>query len=226
MSRAKYDSFAETPIGKKPGKRYPWAEEEYVGITCPECNTMFVEITVQSVKTSKASNCLKHLRENPSCQAAVYHNVGEAPEKKRKYTNEDVMKAVAESEARLRQEMRAMETRIITTVSTTTNLGPPPPTTQDELYEKLEEREKMVTEDKVLLRTINSNTQVCDQPSRCVVCLEEEATNVVTLPCAHRVMCWGCWERVQAVALASGDDPKCPACKEVVQKALCVSTLN
>lgn len=51
---------------------------------------MFVEITAQSLKTSKASNCLKHLRENPTCQAAFGHDVGEVPEKKRKATKQDI----------------------------------------------------------------------------------------------------------------------------------------
>lgn len=89
MSRQKYDEFIETPLGKKSGKRYPWTEEEYVGITCPGCNNMFVEITTQSLKASKASNCLKHLQKSTSCQAVLGRNVSEAPEKKVKVTKQD-----------------------------------------------------------------------------------------------------------------------------------------
>ena len=196
------------------GKTPPYEEKLYVDIKCPHCEDSFE--LARSALAYKAKACLEHLRE---C-VAYEPTARRPPEKKRKYTNEDVLRAVTESESRLRRDMQTMEMRIISNVSTATRLGLPPPTTQDELYKKLEDREEEIARDRSLLRTISSNSNVADSASTCVVCLEDEVTDVLTLPCLHRVMCWRCWKTVEMVATASDLEPKCPACKQNAQKAV------
>jgi len=227
MSRAKYDDFNETSLGRKTGKRYPWTEEEYIGITCPGCKTMFVEITAQSLKTSKASNCLKHLRENPECQAAFGHNVGEAPEKKRKYTNEDVMNEIRkvreEMSNEMTEKMERMEKRICTTVANICKVNPPPPTSEEELYDRLGDKQTDVDAERNKLRCMERNASNTQVVSQCSICLVDESSDVVTVPCMHRVMCWGCWQSVCSTASLAGEDAKCPTCREKVQHALHVN---
>ena len=58
----KYEDFVETEPEFKTGKKAPWDTENYVDIICPHCSKLFVELTVDSLKSSKASQCLKHLR--------------------------------------------------------------------------------------------------------------------------------------------------------------------
>ena len=220
MSRAKYDDFNETSLGRKTGKRYPWTEEEYIGITCPGCKTMFVEITAQSLKTSKASNCLKHLRENLECQAAFGQNVGDAPEKKRKYTNEDVINEIRKVREEMTEKMERMEKRICTKVSSICNVDPPPPESETELYDRLGDKQTDMNAERNKYRCMQSNAMQSEKPSQCAVCLVDDATDVVTVPCMHRVLCWTCWEGVRNGATAALDEPKCPTCREKVQHAL------
>jgi len=65
----------------------------YIDVQCPFCPTVIEVAESISFRNAKINACLKHLRENPSCQAAFGHNVGEAPEKKRKTTNRDTTKS-------------------------------------------------------------------------------------------------------------------------------------
>ena len=60
--KKKYIDFTESDPQMKPGKKAPWTVDNYVGITCPHCSMVFVELTVDNLKSSKASQCLKHLR--------------------------------------------------------------------------------------------------------------------------------------------------------------------
>lgn len=85
----KYEDFVESEPEMKPAKKAPWNEDNYVGITCPHCNTLFVELTVDSLKSSKASQCLKHLRVCTKFEG----DVSAAPE--RKYKDPAVASLVA-----------------------------------------------------------------------------------------------------------------------------------
>ena len=79
MSEKKYGDFEETNLGWKPSKSYPWDPIEYVGITCPACKNCFVELNTQNVKSSKASQCLKHIRR---CSEYQTRNGVDSPNKR------------------------------------------------------------------------------------------------------------------------------------------------
>ena len=59
---SKYADFIESEPSLKPGKKAPYVEDFFVGITCPHCKVQFVELTQRSIMSSKASQCLQHLR--------------------------------------------------------------------------------------------------------------------------------------------------------------------
>ena len=139
-----------------------------------------------------------------------YHgDVKEPPEKKRKYTNEDLSARIEEVETRMTAEMRAMENRIIGVVSAKTKLGDPTPTAEDELVERLVSNQQKVDR----LNCMQTNALESNQKSQCSVCFEDDVTDVVVVPCFHRTMCWGCWQNVQAAAVQAGQSPRCPSCQ-------------
>ena len=68
----------------------PWASKcnwnpvFYNCNTCPECDVLFVELTTQSLKATKASHCLDHVRK---CEAyAQAHGSAEPVRKRAKKT--------------------------------------------------------------------------------------------------------------------------------------------
>ena len=66
MPAKKYDDFTESePVEKiaKQGAKSANDLRKYVAITCPHCNDAFIEITVSSLSTNKASECRDHLRD-------------------------------------------------------------------------------------------------------------------------------------------------------------------
>lgn len=103
----KYDDFLETEPEVKPGKKAPWTEDKYVGITCPHCSKLFVEITVDSLKSSKASQCLKHLRVCTEYTGTVTT----APEKKHK---DPAISSLMERMQELESMVASQETTIAT----------------------------------------------------------------------------------------------------------------
>lgn len=102
---SKYSNFVELPVVERRGKLPPYAPTLYVDCKCPHCNEVCIEIPAHLLKRKKANDCLQHLRECP-----VYG--GEAPEKKRKCTNEDVMNEILRLKTRMTAKMGAMEHRI------------------------------------------------------------------------------------------------------------------
>ena len=59
-----------------------------------------------------------------------------------------------------------------------------------------------------------------ERPSQCSICLVDDVSDVVTVPCMHRVLCWGCWEGVRDGAAAAREEPKCPTCRVGVRHVL------
>jgi len=59
---SKYADFIESEPSLKPGKKAPYLEDSFVSIKCPHCKVVFVELTQRSITSSKASQCLQHLR--------------------------------------------------------------------------------------------------------------------------------------------------------------------
>lgn len=218
---SKYDCFTQSEAVPRRGKQPPYEEKSYVDITCPFCHITF-EMAENS--DAKRQEWLKHLRENPNCQIAFGHNVGEAPEKKRKYTNEDVMNEIRkvreEMSKEMTEKMEKMEKRICTTVSNICKVNPPPPTSEGELYDRLGDKQTNVDAERNKLRCMERNASNTQAASQCSICLVEEVSDVVTVPCMHRVMCWSCWESVCGAADSAGEDAKCPTCRETVQHAL------
>lgn len=74
--------FIESAPIERQAKQPPYEERSYVDITCPHCNLNFVSIPEESVRSNKASECLKHLR---VCEAFKFKGgeVALAPERKR-----------------------------------------------------------------------------------------------------------------------------------------------
>ena len=56
-----------------------YEENSYVSLTCPHCKVVFVQLTANDIKTTKASKCLKHLR---VCKS--YNESVPPPDKKQK----------------------------------------------------------------------------------------------------------------------------------------------
>jgi len=77
----KYEDFTESVPQMRRGKSPPYTMTSYVDVKCPWCN-LTIEITEEHLRSSKASRCLKHIRECP----AYTGEVAEAPAKKRKAT--------------------------------------------------------------------------------------------------------------------------------------------
>ena len=232
---AKYTNFREADVVMKPSKKAPWDPLPFVGITCPHCDVLFVEIPQANLKTNKASQCLKHLRK---CRP---DDVKDPPEKKRKYTNEDLMKAVEEVRAesaaervelkakieevklesraqykKQKKELYAAEKRICKTISQKVSLGPPDAETRQSLYERL---------DQAAIPSVMSNCKNLGAKDTCAVCLDEsKPANTIFKPCMHSVVCWECcWPRMKEVAGSSNPPslPKCPVCCTPIKAALC-----
>ena len=206
MPSKKYADFEESEPTYRRGKHPPHGMRTFVDIKCPHCGEICAEVPEEHVKTSKATNCLQHLRVCDKYDGPVK----EAPEKKRKYTNEDIMNEVAKVRTELKTEMAEMEKRICRTVSEKVNLGPPPAETQDGLYEKLDEARPP---------NVMANMHNINQSTTCVVCLEKTGDTLLT-PCLHRNMCWADWQSVQAAATANNIAVKCPECRVVVTSAV------
>lgn len=62
LSRRLYDNFTEsTPVLKDCRAGHLGVKRMYVEITCPYCNDTFTDIPAESIRTSKASRCKKHI---------------------------------------------------------------------------------------------------------------------------------------------------------------------
>lgn len=120
----------------KIGKKAPWLSDTYVGITCPHCNTVFVELTQSSLSSSKASQCLKHLRVCPEYKGEV----AAAPEKKKakEPTNAELLEQLKTSEENAKQRHQEMLARI----ASAHGLPPPDPTSEDDLNRRLSEKRR------------------------------------------------------------------------------------
>ena len=57
-----YIDFLESAPRRKPCPNGPeGATRLYVEVTCPQCNKVFVDIPLESLRTCKASRCKRHL---------------------------------------------------------------------------------------------------------------------------------------------------------------------
>ena len=57
-----YTDFLESAPRRKPCPNGPeGATRLYVEVTCPQCNKVFVDIPLESLRTCKASRCKRHL---------------------------------------------------------------------------------------------------------------------------------------------------------------------
>lgn len=112
LPRKKYNDFIETNLGKQRRKKHPWDFNEYVGITCPACQERFAELTVSSLKTSKASTCLKHTR---TCQPYLELNgiVEIAPKRIKKSGDDSVTQATVDIEHSIRKRSLVTIYRIV-----------------------------------------------------------------------------------------------------------------
>ena len=132
----KYQDFAESNPVEKAGKKAPWTPDVFIGITCPHCSTMFVELTASSLKSAKASQCLRHLRVCPEYKGSV----APAPEKKEGPSNAELLKKMdqmrEETEARSR-EMREENRSMLRKVAYGLGLGDPVPEAPERLIEQV-----------------------------------------------------------------------------------------
>jgi len=78
MPTKKYTDFLESEPFTRDAKHGNGGTREYVGITCPHCTISFVQITKENIATSKATECLKHLR---VCEAAKAAGLSPPPKK-------------------------------------------------------------------------------------------------------------------------------------------------
>lgn len=70
----------------------------------------------------KATVIKQHIQDCEACADAYPDIFGKKAERKRKFTNEDVVNEVRKVEQRMEAKMKEMETRIISTVSHATRL--------------------------------------------------------------------------------------------------------
>ena len=78
----KYLDFIESEPKMKP-RRYGDGEREYISITCPQCNCVFVDIPKENLWSSKASKCKAHLAVCPK------HETTEVAKKRKKDESEE-----------------------------------------------------------------------------------------------------------------------------------------
>ena len=110
MAPKKYLDFAESAPLVRIAKQQAKDEQDlrkYVTITCPHCSIAFIEITVDSLPTNKASECKKHLLR---CEAALRAGVGAEPVKRKRAvaepTDEDLRTEQAKNAALVASEAR------------------------------------------------------------------------------------------------------------------------
>lgn len=186
---SKYSDFSVSePISRR-SKHPPYEDKMYVDISCPHCHGTF-DLAADAI-SSKAKACLEHLR-----QCKEYSgDVSDAPAKKRKVTNDDLLQKLEE----VQEEQRA----IFRLVHESSGRGPPPPTTKEELA-----------------RNIESDRQAKEQlesrfgAHRCSVCIDD-LSQTLLLPCWHLCMCNHCASITQA---REGDGFRCPICREQVEE--------
>lgn len=162
----------------------------YTCIECPHCKERF-EMPSDAVKKNKSSRCLEHLR---VCKEFT-GKVSEAPAKKRKVTNDDLLRKLEEMQEEQRATFRL--------VHESSGRGPPPPTTKEELAHNVEtdrqEREQ-------LERRFGAH--------KCSVCMDN-LSQTLLLPCWHLCMCNACATTTQA---REGEAFRCPICREPVSE--------
>ena len=117
MPPRKYTDFVESAPRARMAKRGAQDERDvrmYVAITCPHCSEDFVEITVDSLATNKASECKKHLAR---CRAASRAGVRPEPLKRRRVERggasvPDTLQAELDAERARSTTLAASETRL------------------------------------------------------------------------------------------------------------------
>lgn len=222
MPPAKYAEFLPLPPERRRGKHSP-EETEYIEFVCPYCNGESPKGNpeIKATLVAQKANVIKqHIQECEACKIMYPDIYGKVLEKKRKYTNEDIVNEIRKVREEMTEKMERMEKRICIKVSNICNVDPPPPESEEELYDRLGNKQTDVDVERNKFRCMQSNAMQTDQVSQCTICLMDDVSDAVTVPCMHRVMCWECWEGVRSDATAAGDEPKCPTCREKVQHAL------
>lgn len=88
---SKYANFIVSDPVIRRAKHPPHEEKSYVEVLCPHCHQTF-DLAADAI-SSKAKACLDHLR-----QCTEYDgDVAEAPSKKRKVTNDDLLRKLEEN---------------------------------------------------------------------------------------------------------------------------------
>lgn len=131
MSRRKYDDFEESDVFRAPAKKYPYEENSYVSLTCPHCKVVFVQLTANDIKTTKASKCLKHLR---VCKS--YNESVPPPDKKQK--DQTTMEQLIEEI----KSLKAQQAEFLSRLNKSLDLGPPEPKNETELVIKINSKKK------------------------------------------------------------------------------------
>ena len=216
----KYTDFVETPLGVKPGKNHPWDPQEYVGITCPECDVLFVELTTQSLKATKASHCLDHVRK---CEAyAQAHGSAEPVRKRAKKTTPGeqlLLERMQQMQTDFQAQLKGMEERIVGAVSEAAELGPPPPTGEAELVARIQEQKRNEQREREQLDEELDPRNADVDPAKCVSCATQRR-RIVNRPCNHMVECVSCSASWRAECLRRGGAHTCIQCRQPVRKAL------
>ena len=213
--RKKYTDFEERALGFKPSKKYPWDDVEYVGVTCPECKVQFVELSIDNLKTSKASQCLKHIRK---CEAYRERSGAVEPPQKRTKTTQEQLDEVLERLRRAEEERRALHDDMragFRAASDAAGLGDPAATERHDLERRL--REKALQD-----RLASTRASLFYEDQICGICQETTADRLLA-PCNHRETCTACWSRVASLAAQRQEPARCPNCRMIVAHTLRVT---
>lgn len=211
---SKYAAFTVSEPVARRSKYPPYQEKEYVNVQCPHCNETF-ELSAGAL-ANKASHCLEHLR-----QCTAYEGeVEQAPAKKRKVTNDDLLKKLNEMQEEQRATYRL--------VHESSGRGPPPPTTKEELANNVREdraqheREHAEYQQEIAKRDEDHQELVSKFNSHlCSVCMDNLSQRLL-FPCHHMCMCNGCARRTEE---HEGQDFRCPICRIAVEGTLAVPGL-
>ena len=136
-----------------------------------------------------------------------------APPSKRLKTTHDKLDAVLAEITTLNETMKEG----FRATSEAANFGPPPATTQDELEQRLREKESHD-------RLVKTRATLFYDDATCSVCMTREADCLLT-PCNHRTCCVSCCNTISTRAAQGQEPAKCPECRAVVSRTLRVSAM-
>lgn len=200
---SKYADFTVSEPILRRSKFPPYDEKSYIQITCPHCQDQF-DVAADAI-ASKAARCIEHLRQCSSYTGQV----SEAPAKKRKTTNDDLLSKLNEVTEKL-NEMHEEQRATFQLVHESSGRGPPPPTSKEELASNIqrdrEEREQL---------TARFNAHLCS------VCMDNLSQRLL-FPCHHMCMCNSCAQQTQE---REGNDFRCPICRIGVEGTLAIPGL-